>query len=83
MKFENLNQSNSTIVFSEGEEYRTTQNPYVNDEGTHYMAHAVDEKNDEYMIEWEIVHPDYNSLDDESETCDWENPVVLIIWLMP
>ncbi|PRS35675.1 hypothetical protein C6Y02_16815 [Bacillus sp. NMCC4] len=75
MKFKELNDKNSTIVFFEEKEYRTTQNPFVNNDGTLYIAHAVDELNEEYFIEWEITHPDS---EDESETCDWKNPVNVI-----
>ncbi|MED5094512.1 hypothetical protein [Bacillus safensis] len=75
MKFENLNDTNSTIVTFEGREYRTTQNPFVNKDGTHYLAKALDQSNNEYLIKWKITHEDYENLEDESEACDWENPV--------
>ncbi|KIL12207.1 hypothetical protein B4127_1538 [Bacillus pumilus] len=78
MKFQDLNHNNSTIVVFEGKEYRTTQNPHVNNDGTHYTAHAVDKMNEEYTIEWEISVVDFENLEDESEACDWENPVSVI-----
>lgn len=74
MNFESLNTNNSTIVSFEGVEYRTTQNPYVNDEGTHYEATAINKDNEQVLIEWEITHQDYKNLEDESDACDWDNP---------
>ena len=76
--FKDLNVTNSTIIELEGKEYRTTQEPFVNDEGTEYKAHAVDEANNEFMIVWDINHSDFENLEDESEACDWDNPVRVI-----
>ncbi|MGG0029516.1 hypothetical protein ABEX92_16780 [Bacillus safensis subsp. osmophilus] len=78
MNFESLNINNSTIVFFEGVEYRTTQNPYVNDEGTQYEATAINRDNEQVLIEWEITYQDYKNLEDESDACDWDNPSKVI-----
>ncbi|APT48329.1 hypothetical protein [Bacillus safensis] len=75
MKFENLNETNSTITTFEGREYRTTQNPFVNKDGTHYLAKALDQSNNDCLIKWKITHDDYENIDVESKVCDWENPV--------
>ncbi|PSL41689.1 hypothetical protein B0H94_1182 [Salsuginibacillus halophilus] len=70
-KFEELNENNSTIVEVNGVEYRTVQDPYVGDDGDEYHATALDINNNEYLITWEVVHPETT---DESEACDWKNP---------
>lgn len=78
-KFEELNVRNSTIIKWEGKELRTTQDPYCDNyycmvDGTiaSFFAHAVDADNNEYKIRWEIIN---HETTDQSETCDWENPV--------
>jgi len=71
--FETLNETNSTIVTVDGVELRTTKEPYLN--GDNYIANAVDQDDNEYKITWEINHPDFENLEDESEACDWDNPV--------
>lgn len=77
MEFNNLDQTNSTIVISGGKELRTTQDPYVIDNGETYRAMAIDQENNPYMIEWEVNHPDFENLEDESEACDWNNPITV------
>lgn len=74
-KFAELNNRNSTIITVEGIEYRTTQHPYLADNGEQYVAQAVDMHDNEYTITWDINHPDFENLEDESEACDWDNPV--------
>lgn len=76
--FETLNQRNSTIINVEGIEYRTTQEPYLADNGEEYKAAAVDMYDNEYHITWEINHPDFANLEDESEACDWDNPLSVV-----
>ncbi|MFU1797664.1 hypothetical protein ACM1RC_27620 [Paenibacillus azoreducens] len=71
-KFNGLNATNSTIIQWEGKELRTTQDPYISDDGSQYIAHAVDDRDDEYIITWEVIN--YETMD-ESEACDWDNPV--------
>lgn len=76
-KFEELNVTNSTIVFMDGDEIRTTQDPYITeqegwfDDKPFYKAHGVDDENNEYIIYWKIVDEETT---DESNACDWENP---------
>lgn len=75
MKWEMLNETNSTIL--EGEiELRTTQDPYVTDDGKYYKAHAIDVFGGEYEITWEVI--DFETTD-ESSACDWDNPVDVTI----
>lgn len=62
-------------VIFEGKEYRLTQDAYVSDDGATYQASAQDADNNEYMVVWEVNHPDFENLTDESEACDWENPI--------
>jgi predicted DNA-binding protein len=70
--FNKLNETNSTIIEFDGTELRTTQNPYLN--GDTYTANAVDQYDNRYKIVWEINHPKFEELEDESEACDWDNP---------
>lgn len=70
-KFNQLNARNSTIIEVECTEYRTTQNPYLYNDT--YKAHALDQDDNEFEIEWEINH--FENLEDESEACDWDNPI--------
>lgn len=72
-KYNKLNACNSTIIEVEGVELRTTQDPYSN--GDTYLAHAVDQDDSEYTIEWEIIN---HETTDESETCNWDNPISVI-----
>jgi predicted DNA-binding protein len=71
--FNKLNETNSTIIEFDGTELRTVDNPYL--DGDVYKAIAVDQYDNKYQITWEIIHPDFNELTDESEACDWDNPV--------
>ena len=48
-------------------------NPYL--DGDVYKAIAVDQYDNQYEITWEINHPAFDELEDESEACDWDNPV--------
>lgn len=75
MKFEDLDEMNSTIIEWEGMELRTTQDPYVAADGDTYKASAVDEENNEYNVIWEIT--DYET-SDESDACNWDEPIKVI-----
>lgn len=72
MIFEELDERNSTIVEVEGKELRTIQDPYVSDNGSHYIAKALDVEGNTYIINWAVIDPDTT---DESSACDWDNPV--------
>lgn len=41
---------------------------------TYYTAAAEDADGNQYQVNWTITHPDFESLEDESEACDWDNP---------
>ncbi|PIK28338.1 hypothetical protein [Bacillus pumilus] len=83
MNFQELNQYNSTIVIFKGKEYRTIQNPYATDDKNFYIAHALDENNEEHEIAWLITHEDYKNLEDETLACDWDNPYSVISCISP
>ena len=70
--FDELNATNSTIVNFKNIELRTTQDPYLDNNA--YRAHAVDAFSNEYIVTWEIINHDTT---DESEACDWDNPVLV------
>ena len=54
-------------------ELTLTQKAYI--DGDVYSAHATDCVGNEYMVHWEIQVDDYENLEDESDACDWENPI--------
>ncbi|MEK5060500.1 hypothetical protein BK126_04520 [Paenibacillus sp. FSL H7-0326] len=64
--------NDSIIIEWEGKELRTTQNPYINDEGNLYSASAADADNNGYIITWEVI--DFETTD-ESSACNWNNPI--------
>ncbi|MFB7817401.1 hypothetical protein ACFC0X_24930 [Paenibacillus chitinolyticus] len=70
--FNELNSSNSTVITWEDQVLKTTQDPYVSDDGDTYIAHAVDEQNNEYIIKWEVID---HETDDESSACNWYEPI--------
>jgi hypothetical protein len=70
--FNKLNDYNSTIIVYDGVELRTIDNPYLDSDV--YKAIAVDKFDNKYEIVWTINHPDFENLEDESESCDWDNP---------
>lgn len=48
-------------------------------EGEWYEAMAVDDEENEYDVYWEISDDvDINTLDDECDACDWDNPVAVV-----
>jgi len=53
---------------------KLTQQAYL--DGDVYSAHATDKNGNEYMVHWEII-VDLDSITDESEACDWENPTYI------
>ena len=64
-------------VSFEGKEYTLTQQAYIDGpaDGTPvYKATAVDQEGNEYEVEWE-VRENWEEIEDESDMCDWENPV--------
>jgi hypothetical protein len=62
-----------TIQF-EGKKLELMQNAYVDgtSENVHYTARAVDSEGNEYKVTWEITHPDFAMLGDESDACNWD-----------
>lgn len=72
--FNELNSFNSTIIKWEGKVLKTTQDPYPHNDV--YTAIAIDENDNGYIVEWEVIDWD---ITDESEICDWDNPVSVTI----
>lgn len=70
--WESLNELNSTIILHKGNYVKTTQDPYVSDDGKTYKAEAVSVFGDKLEVTWEVINEE---TDDESEVCDWDNPV--------
>lgn len=83
-----------TITYK-GKEYTLMQQPYIAgiNEEPYYLANAIDNKGNEYEVEWELNEytremydeterqrelgeiPNYSLVEDESNACDWDNPV--------
>lgn len=65
------------VIFN-GNEYELVQEAYISDDGMHYQA-AAKNGEDDYMVFWETTEewnnrqPDDKT--DESDACDWDNPV--------
>ena len=65
-------------VTFKGKKYVLTQDAWVDGvqgRESYYKAAAEDAEGNEYMVYWNITHPDFNNLEDESEACDWDNPI--------
>ena len=81
-EFSNLNIGNSTICKFEGTEYRTTEEPYyagVSEGKKIYKACALDESDNNFVISWEVNHPDFENITDEDNACDWNKPIRVAI----
>lgn len=70
-----------TVEF-EGKTYTLTQEAYVGTYATKYHAAAVDDEGNKYTITWETTEEwdnarkiDLSYCEDESDACDWDNPV--------
>ena len=70
-----------TVQTDDGQTVHVLQSPYISSgtmDRAHYeaMGRTVQQiesgDSDYYMIVWEIICPD---TDDESNACDWDNPV--------
>jgi len=61
-----------------GTEITLTQDPYIvgiANERPVYKAHAADLNGNEYFVEWDVVD-EWESIEDESDMCDWDSPKV-------
>ena len=69
-----------TITFN-GQVFTLTQEAYADnfgtDGGVRYYAGAVDTDGNEHQVTWglKISIEDYKNLEDESNACDWDNPI--------
>lgn len=83
--FEDLNELNSTIIevdavklYGESSKnmgkvtLKTTEDPTISDDGNTYVAPAIDIFGNEVELIWEVKD---NNITDESEICDWNNPI--------
>lgn len=66
-----------TITYEwNGKTLGLTQDPYVSHDLFDcsiecFHAHAEDEEGDEYLIQWDIINPDYADIGDYTYACDW------------
>ena len=72
MLWESLNESNSTVILHDGNYVKTTRDPHVSDDGKTYKAEAVSVFGDKLEVTWEVINKE---TDDESEVCEWDNPI--------
>ena len=61
-----------TVMYGEVE-LRLTQNAYIISD-TQYQANAVDDVNNDYQVNWDIINID---CDDESNACNWDKYSVI------
>ena len=87
-KIEKMSRENGKCIY-EGETYILTQQAYAENGkngGVIYKAHAIKENEkpdatgyvDAYLITWaltEYAEAHMDEIEDESECCDWENPI--------
>lgn len=60
------------------EEYFYSDSPVLDfnsQYGDHYKVQGKDVHGEEVIIIWEINHPNFSDLEDESDACDWDNPI--------
>lgn len=75
----------TTLVF-EGKEIKLTQEPYITgtNESPNYEAVGVDSNGNEVTVKW-AIYPHWlnedgtlnGELEDETEACDWDNPIAV------
>ncbi|WP_232239208.1 hypothetical protein [Paenibacillus sp. FSL M8-0142] len=64
----------------DGKEITLTQDAYIDGlpgERPIYKAHGTDAQGNEYIVTWNVVDG-WENIEDESEMCDWENPIGLM-----
>lgn len=70
--------SQSIKVQFNKQEYFYAESPVLESNskyGEHYKVQGKDIHGDEVTIIWEINHPNFSDLEDESDACDWDNPI--------
>ena len=88
-KYEEYKKEYGEVIF-EGRKYALKEEPYMDQyelrgwEMTEYNANALDEMGDLYYITWDTTTEFDKKLEeeelqfiDESEACDWENPITV------
>ena len=43
-----------------------------------YQANAIDDEGNDYIVYWEITHPEYWDDGDEGLLCDWDAPDMIV-----
>lgn len=74
-KYVEENNNYGTVEF-EGKQYTLTQQPYIDgkmDDRPYYKAIAVDKNGNEHEVVWDVVD-NWEEIEDESESCDWDEP---------
>jgi len=71
-EFSKLTYDKTIRVKFQGKEFRTIEEPHFNDDETVCKAHAVDQLDNEYLIEWEVIRLKNKKA---GYICDWPNPV--------
>jgi|GEM_PF-2558253 len=64
----------------DGKEITLTQDPFIDGvvgERPIYKAHGTDDQGNEYIVTWNVVD-NWENIEDESEMCDWDNPIGLM-----
>lgn len=66
-----------TVIYN-GKTLALMQQAYISgiNDDEHYAASAEDEDGNEYTVRWEIACEDVDSLQDESDACDWNKYAV-------
>ena len=79
MDYETAATQNGTATF-DGVVYALCQQAYIDNYGTdggvRYYATAIDADGNKYKVTWETIeYDDGHVSDDESDACDWDNPI--------
>jgi hypothetical protein len=77
---EKMEKEFGTVTF-EGKAYTLTQGAWLTHTqrldgiaDNHYLANAIDQEGNEYNVYWNPVEG-WEQMEDESDCCDWDNPV--------
>jgi hypothetical protein len=68
-------------ILVDGKEYTLTKNPYVAGSfgKVYYDGLVEDEEGNEYRISWALKDGiEIDEVEDESDACDWDNPILII-----
>lgn len=77
-QFQKCKKEYGSVIF-ENIEYALDQNAYICDDGQQYKALAINEKGEDFMVYWDVTIDNPEECDDESNMCNWENPVDVVL----